>query len=84
MSYDVNMDAAAEQNYSDRDPQFADVDEQERESQREALDEVISTLETALLEFNAVKDNFTTRKYNRFILALEQIRDEVKEERDNV
>lgn len=83
MSYD-SMDARAEQNYSDRDPQFADVDEQERETQREALDEVISTLETALLEFNAVKDNFTTRKYNRFILALEQIRDEVKEERENV
>ena len=81
---DVNMDAAADLNYSGRDPQFADVDEQERESQREALDEVISTLETALLEFKAVKQNFTTRKYNRFILALEQIRDEVKEERDNV
>lgn len=84
MSYDVNMDASAEQNYSDRDPQFADVDEQERESQREALDEVISTLETALLEFKAVRQNFTTRKYNRFILAIEQIRDEVSEERDNV
>ena len=83
MSYD-SMDARAELNYSDRDPQFADVDEQERESQREALDEVISTLETALLEFKAVKQNFTTRKYNRFILALEQIRDEVREERDNV
>ena len=83
MSYD-SMDARAELNYSDRDPQFADVDEQERESQREALDEVISTLETALLEFKAVKQNFTTRKYNRFILALEQIRDEVREERENV
>lgn len=83
MSYD-SMDARAELNYSDRDPQFADVDEQERESQREALDEVISTLETALLEFKAVKQNFTTRKYNRFILAIEQIRDEVCEERDNV
>ena len=83
MSYD-SMDARSELNYSDRDPQFADVDEQERESQREALDEVISTLETALLEFKAVKQNFTTRKYNRFILALEQIRDEVREERENV
>ena len=81
---DYNTDAGAEMNYAAHDPQFADVDERERETQREALDEVISTLETARLEFEAVKQNFTTRKYNRFILALEQITDEVKEARSDV
>ena len=79
-----NTDAGAEMNFAERDPQFADVDEQERESQREALDEIISTLETAALEFKAVRQNFTTRKYNRFILALEQIADEVREAREDV
>ena len=81
---DESIDALAEQHYAPHDPQFADVDEQERESQREALDEIISTLETATFEFKAVRQNFTTRKYNRFILALEQIADEVREAREDV
>lgn len=84
MSYDVSTDALAEQHYAPNDTEFADIEAEERESQREALDEVISTLETARLEFEAVKQNFTTRKYNRFILALEQIKDEVKEARSDV
>ena len=84
MSYEVSTDALAEQHYAPHDPQFEDPDEAERDSQREALDEVISTLQTARMEFEAVKHNFTTRKYNRFILALEQIMNEVSEVRDDV
>lgn len=79
-----NLDALAEQAYAAYDPQFADPEAEEKENQREALDEIIDTLETALLEFKAVKQNFTTRKYNRFISALEEIADEVREERENV
>lgn len=81
---DYNTDAGAEMNYAAHDPQFENPEDAERENQREALDEVISTLQTARMEFEAVKQNFTTRKYNRYILALEQITNEVSEVRDDV
>lgn len=81
---DYNTDAGAEMNYAAHDPQFENPEDAERENQREALDEVISTLQTARMEFESVKRNFTTRKYNRYILALEQITNEVSEVRDDV
>lgn len=73
-----NVDALAELNYSTHDPQFADVEAEERASINDALDEVISTLTVAVNELEAVKYNFTTRKYNMFILALQEIIDEME------
>lgn len=78
-----NIDALAEQNYSAHDPQFADVEAEERASINDALDEVISTLTVAVNEFEAVKQNFTTRKYNMFILALNEMIDELEGAKDD-
>lgn len=68
-----NTDELAVQNYAAYDQQFADVEAEERASMNEALDEVISTLEMAKDEFKAVRQNFTTRKYNSYIYALEEM-----------
>ena len=73
-----SIDELAVQNYSAYDPQFADVEAEERASINEALDEVISTLTVAVNEMEAVKQNFTTRKYNMFILALNEMIDELE------
>lgn len=73
-----SIDALAEQSYSAYDPQFADVEAEERASINDALDEVISTLTVAVNEMEAVKQNFTTRKYNMFILALNEMIDELE------
>lgn len=73
-----NIDALAELNYSAHDSQFADVEAEERASINDALDEVISTLTVAVNELEAVKQNFTTRKYNMFIMALQEIIDEME------
>jgi hypothetical protein len=78
-----NVDALAEQNYSAYDPQFADVEAEERASINDALDEVISTLTVAVNEMEAVKQNFTTRKYNMFILALNEMIDELEGAKDD-
>lgn len=78
-----SIDALAEQNYSSYDPQFADVEAEERASINDALDEVISTLTVAVNEMEAVKQNFTTRKYNMFILALNEMIDELEGAKDD-
>jgi hypothetical protein len=73
-----NVDELAVLNYAPYDPQFADTDAEERASINDALDEVISTLTVAINELEAVKQNFTTRKYNMFILAIQEMIDEVE------
>ena len=78
-----NIDALVEQNYFAYDPQFADVEAEERASINDALDEVISTLTVAVNEMEAVKQNFTTRKYNMFILALNEMIDELEGAKDD-
>ena len=74
----ANTDELAVQNFAPYDPQFADTDAEERASINDALDEVISTLTVAINELEAVKQNFTTRKYNMFILAIQEMIDEVE------
>lgn len=84
MSYEYNTDAGAEMNYAAHDPQFADIEAEERESQRAALDEVVELLETVIDEVKAIKQNFVKRKYNTIIRALEEVMEEVQEVRDDV
>lgn len=79
-----NLDALAEQAYAAYDPQFADPNEEEREDQRAALEEVIELIEKTVAELKALKKNFTTRKYNRIINALEEIGEEVREAKEDV
>lgn len=80
----ISTDALADQNYRPGNPEYADVEQEERESIIAALDEVLSSLESTVLEFKAIRENFTTRTYNRFIQALEEIEAEVEEAKSNV
>lgn len=77
----TNVDALADAHYAAYDPQYADVEAEERADLNDALDEVISTLDTAIEELKAIRHNFTTRAYNRMTQALEEIMEELATER---
>lgn len=79
----TNVDALADAHYAAYDPQYADVEAEERADINDALDEVINTIETAVDELFAIRHNFTTRQYNRICIALEEIADELREEKTN-
>lgn len=74
----TNIDALAEARYAAHDPQFEDPDKAERAELNEAVDEIIDSIDTLTLQMKAVKQNFTTRKFNMFIFALEEMREEVE------
>lgn len=75
----TNTDALAEAHYAPYDPQFADTEAEERASINDAVDEFISSLDTAIAELKAIKDNFTTRRFLQITYALEGIKTEVEE-----
>jgi hypothetical protein len=74
----ISTDALADAHYAAYDPQYADIEAEERASMNEAIDEFISTIDTAIFELNAIKDNFTTRRFNQTVEALEEIKTEVE------
>ena len=75
----TNTDALSEAAYRPYDPQFADTEAEERASLNDAVDEFISSLDTAIAELKAIKDNFTTRRFLQITYALEGIKTEVEE-----
>lgn len=74
-----NTDELAVQNYAHCDPQFISEEEIEQADMNDAIDELIDLLETAVKAFKAVKQNFTTRRYNMNISALEEMIDQLNE-----
>lgn len=74
-----NTDELAVQNYAHSDPQFVSEEQIERADMIDAVDELIDLLETAARAFTAVKQNFTTRRYNMMISALEEMIDQLNE-----
>lgn len=76
----VNVDELAELNYSGRDPQYQDPDEADKADIKEALEQITDDLETVIYELEAVKQNFVTRRYNKFHDALTEIKDQLYEE----
>lgn len=75
---EFSMDAYADAHYASHSPEYADVDAEEKADINDALDEVIDTLKTACDELQAVKQNFTTRRFNMMVDALEEIVDELE------
>lgn len=74
----TSTDALADANYAPYDPQNADVEAEERATMNEAIDEFVSSLDTAIAELKAIKDNFTTRRFLQVTYALEAIKTEVE------
>lgn len=74
----TSTDALAEAFYAPYDPQNEDTEATERAELNEAVDEIIDSIDTLTLQMKAVKQNFTTRKFNMFIFALEEMRAEVE------
>lgn len=77
----TNIDALAEQHYAAYDPQNVSEEEQELANLNEAVDEIIDLLETSLYELYAVRANFSTRKLNKYAYAIQEIMDELREEK---
>lgn len=75
---EYSIDALAEAHYASQNPEYADVEAEEKADINDALDEVIDTLKTACDELQAVKQNFTTRRFNMMVDALEEIVDELE------
>ena len=75
---EFSMDAYADAHYASQSPEYADVEAEERADINDALDEVINALKTACDELQAVKQNFTTRRFNMMVDALEEIVDELE------
>lgn len=73
-----SIDALADAHYAQYDPQNADVEAEERATMNEAIDEFVSSLDTAIAELKAIKDNFTTRRFLQVTYALEAIKEEVE------
>ena len=59
------------------------IEEMEQADLEDAIDELVDLLETAKTAFDAVKQNFTTRQFNKYILALEEMANEVKGLKDD-
>lgn len=73
-----STDALAEANYASVDPQFMDEDLVERLELNDAIDQITSDIDTLIAELESVKNNFSTRKFNTFRYALEEIKDEME------
>lgn len=84
MTWDGSVDALADQHYAPYNPEYADPEEEERADIRAALDEVIELLETTRDEIKALKQNFQQRKYNKYIYALEEMEEEIREAKEDV
>lgn len=79
----TNIDALAEATYASRDPQFADEEQAERLELNDAIDQITDDIDTIITELDAIKYNFTTRKFNRFKYILEEVRDEIGGSKDD-
>lgn len=79
----ISIDALADAHYAAHDPQNISEEQIERADMNDAIDELVDLLSTAVTAFDAVKDNFTTRQFNKYILALEEMANEVKGLKDD-
>jgi translation elongation factor EF-1alpha len=74
----TNIDELNDLTHSAHDPQFEDEQLKEQIAMNEAIDEVISSIEIVMNELDAVKQNFTTRRFNMIRFELETLRDELE------
>lgn len=74
----TNIDELNELTHAAHDLQFADIEAEEREAMNDAIDEVLSSIEVVMNELDAVKQNFTTRRFNMVRFELETLRDELE------
>lgn len=70
---EINIDALAESEYAAHNPEFADEDAANARDFKSGISQLIDDTDTLIGEFKAVKENFTTRKFNLCICALEEI-----------
>lgn len=77
-------DEVVEAHYRRYDPQHADIEAEERACLNDAIDEFCSSVEVAIAELQAIKNNFTTRRFNQIVAALEDIKETVEEMKEEV
>lgn len=74
----TDIDALCEQNYALYDPQNVSERAIEQADMNDAIDEIISALDTVRIELQTVKENFTTRRFNNIIDQIEELTEELK------